>query len=274
MLKQRLLTALWGFPLVTVAIWFGEPWFTIVLAPFGLLAVYEFYRIVAASKQVSPLRVFGIIGTLLFMLSPHFQYFTYGVTTQILLTLLLMLSLIWLLRHPQRENAFASWAWTIAGILYVGWLLSYLVALRGLEAGRYWVFLAMFITFTSDTSAFFAGRAWGKHRLAPRISPGKTWEGAIAGVLGAVIIGLGLVQFFPLTLSYGQAIALGLLVTIMGQLGDLVESLFKRNMGIKEAGKLLPGHGGILDRLDSVFFSSAAVYYYALAYQAGWLNWL
>lgn len=273
MLKQRLLTTLWGLPLITAAIWFGEPWFTIVVAPFGLLAIYEFYKIVA-SKQVSPLMVFGIIGTLLFILSPHFPYYTYGVTTQILLTSLLLLSLIWLLRHPQREEAFARWAWTMAGILYVGWLLSYLIALRGLEAGKYWVFLAMFITFASDTSAFFVGRTWGKHRLAPRNSPGKTWEGAIAGVLGAVISSLILVKLLAFSLSHGQAILLGLLVTVSGQLGDLVESLFKRNMGIKETGKLLPGHGGILDRLDSIFFTSAVVYYYALAYQAGWLNWL
>ncbi len=274
MLKQRLLTALWGLPLVTAAIWFGEPWFTIVITPFGLLAAYEFYRITAASKKVTPLRAWGITGTLLFILSPHFPYLTYGVTTQVLLTAILVLSLMWLLRQRQWEEAFSSFAWTVAGVLYVGWLLSYLIALRGLDAGMYWVYLALFITFATDTSAFFAGRAWGRHRLAPLISPGKTWEGAIAGVLGAVIVGLGLAWLFPLALSYGQAIALALLVTVLGQLGDLVESLFKRNMGIKEAGKLLPGHGGILDRLDSVFFSSAAVYYFALAYQAGWLDWL
>ncbi len=145
-------------------------------------------------------------------------------------------------------------------------MLSYLVALRGLDDGRNWVFFALFITFASDTAAFFAGRALGKHRLAPRISPGKTWEGAIAGVFGAIIISLLFILPTPLTLplSYWQAILLGLLVSIFGQLGDLVESLLKRNMGVKDSGKLLPGHGGFLDRMDSVVFAGIVVYYYVL----------
>jgi len=275
MLKQRVITVLWLLPLVTVAAWFDEPWpwFTIVVAPFGLLAVFEFYRTVA-TKRIQPLTFLGLIWTLLFILSPHFPYFDYGVTTSLLLTSLVVLSLIWLLWRPQKEGAFAGWAWTIAGVVYVGWLLSFLVALRGLDAGRYWVFLTLFIIFASDTTAFFVGRAWGKHRLALRISPGKTWEGAVAGVVGAIIIGLALVKLFDLPLSYGQAILLSLLVSVFGQLGDLVESLFKRNMGIKESGKLLPGHGGILDRIDSIIFAGVVVYYYALSYQAGWLNWL
>ena len=272
MLKQRLLTVLWLLPLVTLAAWFDEPWpwFTIVVAPFGLLAAFEFYRIVA-TKRIQPLTFLGLVWTLLFILSPHFDY---AVTTPLLLASLVMLSLIWLLWRPQKEGAFAGWAWTIAGVLYVGWLLSFLIALRGLDAGRYWVFLALFMTFASDTTAYFIGRAWGKRRLAPRISPGKTWEGAVAGVLGTIIIGLALVRLFGLPLSDGETILLGLLVSVFGQLGDLVESLFKRNMGTKESGKLLLGHGGILDRLDSIIFTGVVVYYYALSYQAGWLNWL
>ncbi|MFC1870616.1 phosphatidate cytidylyltransferase, partial [Chloroflexota bacterium] len=182
--------------------------------------------------------------------------------------------LIWLLIRRQREGAFRDWSWTIAGILYVGWLLSYLVALRGVAAGRDWVFLALFTIFASDISAFFVGRAWGKHRLAPSISPRKTWEGAVAGVLGAVVISLVVVKLSGLPLSFPQAILLGILVGILGQLGDLVESLFKRNTGVKESGKLMPGHGGVLDRIDSVVFAGVVVYYYTLAYHAGWLNWL
>jgi phosphatidate cytidylyltransferase len=160
----------------------------------------------------------------------------------------------------------------MAGILYVGWLLSYFVALRGIvfagieEAGRNWVFLALFATFGSDTAAFFAGRAVGRHHLAPRISPGKTWEGAIAGVLGAILVSLLFTIPSPvnLPLSYWQAVLLGSLVSIFGQLGDLVESLFKRNMRVKDSGKLLPGHGGALDRIDSVVFAGVVVYYYVI----------
>jgi len=271
MLKKRVITALWSIPLLTAAVWFDKPlpWFTLLVAICGLLAAFEFYQIVAGAK-VPPLTYFGLIWTLLFILSPHFNY---DFLTPLLLTSAVVLSLIWLLLRPQKERAFIGWAWTIAGILYVGWLLSYFVALRGLDDGRNWVFLALFITFGSDTTAFFVGRALGRHHLAPRISPGKTWEGAIAGVCGAIIVSL----FFtlpwlfalpnPLYLkdfSYGQAILLGLLVSIFGQLGDLTESLLKRNMGVKDSGKLLTGHGGFLDRIDSVVFAGIVVYYYVI----------
>ncbi len=277
MLKQRVITALCGLLLVTAVIWFGEPWFTILVAVFGLLGVFEFYRTVAA--KIPTLTGLGLIWTLLFILSPHIEkvlsrHLGNGATIPLLLASAIMISLIWLLKRPQQEGAFIGWAWTMAGILYVGWLLSYLVALRGLDAGRDWVFLALFITFASDTTAFFVGRAWGRHRLAPSISPGKTWEGAVAGVLGAIIVSLALVMLFRLPLSHWQAGLLGLLVSIFGQLGDLAESLFKRNMGVKESGKLLPGHGGVLDRIDSIVFAGVVAYYYVLVYHAGWLNWL
>ena len=267
MLRKRVITALWGIPLLVVAIWFDKPlpWFTILVAIWGVLAVFEFYRMVNTSG-VPPLTYFGLIWTLLFILSPHFNY---DFLIPFLLTSAVILSLIWLLLHPQKEGAFIGWAWTIAGILYVGWLLSYFVALRGLDdaqtvldEGRNWVFFALFTTFGSDIAAFFTGRAWGRHYLAPNISPGKTWEGAIAGVFGAIIVSLLFTILIPL--SYGHAIFLGLLVSIFGQLGDLVESLLKRNMGVKDSGKLLPGHGGFLDRIDSVVFAGVVVYYYVI----------
>lgn len=281
MLKQRVITALVGIPFLIAAVWFDEPlpWFTVLVAILGLLAVLEFYRLVAASK-VPPLTYFGLIGTLFFILSRDSDLlsvletqFDLSPIMPLLLTSLVLLSLVWLLFRAGKEEAYASWAWTMAGVLYVGWLLSYLVALR-LDAGRDWVFLALFTTFGSDTNAFFVGRLLGKHRLAPRISPAKTWEGAIGGVLGAVIVSLVIVSVLGMPLSYGQAILLGLLVSVFGQLGDLVESLLKRNMGIKESGNLVAGHGGVLDRMDSVLFAGVVVYYYALAHSAGWLNWL
>ncbi len=274
MLKKRIITALWGIPLLIVAVWFDKPlpWFTVLAAIWGLLAAFEFYRLVATAK-VPPLTYFGLIGTLLFILSPHFDY---NLFVPLLLTSIVILPLIWRILRPQKEQAFTSWAWTVAGILYVGWLLSYLVALRGLDAGRNWVFFGLFITFASDTSAFFVGKALGRRHLAPRISPDKTWEGAIAGVFGAIIVSLLSILPTPLNLplSYWQAILLGLVVSIFGQLGDLVESLFKRNMGVKESGGLMPGHGGALDRIDSVVFAGIAVYYYVLLFNNGWLNWL
>ena len=266
-LKKRVITALWGIPLLIAAVWFSRPeypfpWFTVLVAIWGLLAVFEFYRMVAASK-IAPLTYFGLIWTLLFIMSPHFDY---DFLTPLLLTAGVMLSLIWLLLRRQKEGAFIGWAWTIAGILYIGWLLSYFVALRGLDDGRNWVFFALFATFGSDTAAFFTGKALGRHHLAPSISPGKTWEGAIGGIFGAIMVSLFFTLPIPLSLplSYWQAILLGLLVSIFGQLGDLVESLLKRNMGVKDSGKLLPGHGGFLDRIDSVVFAGIVVYYYVI----------
>jgi len=266
MLKKRVTTALWGIPLIIAAIWFGQPWFTGLVAIWGMVAVFEFYRLVAASKQPT-LTYLGLIWTLLFILSPLFDD---TIPIPILLTSAVVVPLIWLLFRPQKEGAFASWAWTIAGILYVGWLLSHLVALRGLDSGRNWVFFALFTTFATDTTAFFIGRAWGKHRLAPHISPAKTWEGAVGGVFGAIIVSLLFVLPTPVRvpLNYGQAILLGLVVSVFGQLGDLVESLFKRNVGAKDTGKLLPGHGGALDRIDSILFASVVVYYYVI-----WATW-
>jgi len=281
MLKKRVITALCGIPLLVAAIWFDKPlpWFTILLAIWGVLAAFEFYRLVATAK-VSPLTYFGLIWTLLFILSRDSDLlsilepsFDLNLLMPLLLTSAVVLSLIWLLLRRQREGTFTGWVWTIAGILYIGWLLSHLVALRGLDDGRNWVFFALLVTFASDTTAFFIGRAWGKHHLAPKISPGKTWEGAVAGVFGAIIVSL----FFTLSklftipnplylqgLSYWQAILLGSLVSIFGQLGDLVESLFKRNMGVKDSGRLIPGHGGFLDRLDSIVFAGVVVYYYVV----------
>jgi phosphatidate cytidylyltransferase len=263
MLKQRVITGLWGIPLLILAVWFAQPlpWFTVLVAIWGLLAAYEFYKIVGA--KAPPLIWFGLIWTALFITVPHC---TYTHATTVLLTSAVVLSLIWLLLRPKKENAFLGWAWTIAGILYIGWLLSHLVALRGLDDGRNWVFLALLANFGSDTAAYFAGRALGRHKLAPSISPGKTWEGTIAGFLGAIIISLLFTIPSPLSLPlvYWQAIVLGLLISVFGQLGDLVESLLKRNMGVKDSGRLLPGHGGALDRIDSVVFAGVVVYYYVI----------
>lgn len=264
MIRKRIITALWGIPLLIVAVWFDKPlpWFTVLIAIWGVLAVYEFYRLVAASKA-SPLTYFGLVWALLFIISPHCNY---SHTMPILVTLAVVLPLVWFLMRPQKEEAFNRWAWTLAGILYVGWLLSYLVATRELEDGRNWVFFILFVTFASDTAAFFIGRAFGRHKLAPQISPGKTQEGAVGGILGAILVSLFFIlpTPFKLPLIWWQAVLLGLLVSIFGQLGDLAESLFKRNMDAKDSGKLLPGHGGLLDRIDSVVFAGVVVYYYVV----------
>lgn len=264
MLKQRIITALWGIPLILAVVWFGHPWFAALTAVWGMLAAREFYKIIADAK-VPPLAYFGMLWVALFILTPYLtSLFQVDFLVPILLTTAVVLPLIWLVVHPGKENSFARWAWTIAGILYVGWLMSYLVALRSVENGRDWVLLALLVTFASDTAAFFIGRRWGKHRLAPLISPKKTWEGAIGGVFFAIVAGVVLSSLLHLPLNYGLAVLLGFLVSVAGQLGDLAESLLKRNMNIKDSSKLIPGHGGVLDRMDSIVFAGVVVYYFAI----------
>jgi len=258
MLRHRILTAVVGLPLLIAIIWFGEPWFTILIAAMSALAGWEFYRM-AGGLRVQPITYFGIAWILLLIVSPHCPY---PPTLPFLITSAIVVSLIWLLFRRPRDQAFPNWAWTMAGILYIGWMLSYWVQLRGLEDGRELVFLAMFTTFASDTSAFFIGRTWGKHALVPAISSGKTWEGAIGGLLSSIAASLIISVIFTLPFSYWQIALVGLIISVFAQLGDLVESLLKRNTGVKDASKLIPGHGGILDRLDSLIFTGVIVYYF------------
>lgn len=269
MLKHRVITAAVGVPLIILAIWFGDPWFTLLIAAAALAGTYEFYHMANFDRR-EPLLYLGLLGTLALVLSPHYSNHD---VLPIVITATMLTSLICLLLRSSREKAFRDWAWTIVGALYVGWMLSYWLSLRGLTDGQNWVYLAMLTTFANDTCAFFIGRARGKHKLAPAISPAKTWEGAIGGlicaILAAIVIALvlKLISFklgAPFVFKYWQIILLGFLVGLFAQLGDLVESLLKRNMGVKEAGSLLPGHGGILDRFDSLIFVGAVVYYYVI----------
>ena len=271
MLKNRIITTAWALPLISVIFWFGEPYFTIFIAVVGLLAAVEFYHLTKGVKAQA-LTVFGIIWTILLIvirnpaiLSWLAPYMDIELLVPSIITAGMAVSLILLLTRKQKQGAFTDWSWTLAEILYVGWLLGYLVALYGLDNGRSWVFLAVFATFGSDSAAYFIGRAFGKHKLAPSISPGKTWEGSIGGLLGAVLVSMFFLLNTPLHLNafinWWQMFIVGLLISIFGQLGDLIESLFKRNTGAKDSGNILPGHGGMLDRVDSIVFAAVVVYY-------------
>jgi phosphatidate cytidylyltransferase len=269
MLKHRVVTAAVGVPLIILAIWFGDPWITLFIAAAALAGTYEFYHIANFDRR-EPLLYLGLLWTLALVLSPHYRNPN---LLPIVVTAAMLVSLICLLLRPSREKAFHQWALTIVGALYVGWMLSYWLNLRGLEDGRNWVYLAMLTTFGNDTGAYFIGRARGKRKLAPRISPSKTWEGAVGGLICAILAATVIAMILrlisvelgaPFAFSYWQVIALGFLVSLFAQLGDLVESLLKRNMGVKESGNLLPGHGGVLDRFDSLIFVGAVIYYYVL----------
>ena len=265
MLRQRVITGLIVLSISIAAIWFGTPWFTLLVTAIAFVGIIEFYRM-ATSADIQPLIHCGIVSAVLLAFIPHCQYTG---AAPFLLTLVVVISLIWSLFRSPKERAFHNWAWTMAGILYIGWMLSFWVGLRILENGREWVFFAVFTTAASDTSAFFVGRAWGKRRMAPTISPSKTWEGAIGGFLGALTLALILKAIFSLPpfflpVNYWQAALLGAAVSVLAQLGDLVESLLKRNTETKDSGKLLPGHGGILDRFDSFLLSGVLVYYFVI----------
>lgn len=153
---------------------------------------------------------------------------------------------------------------SLAGVFYVPPLVVALPLLqRDVVGGESWVLLAMGLTFSADTGAYFAGRAFGRRKLAPKISPGKTWEGVAGGLLGALGFGfLARATFFP-ALSAGDCVVTGLATGFLGPVGDLVESLVKRSCGVKDSGNLIPGHGGILDRIDALLFVGAFVYFYA-----------
>lgn len=258
MLKQRVVTGIVCIPVVVAAIWFGMPWFTILVVVCSIIGSMEFYGM-TIKKRVSFPAIFGTVWSVLFVISPHFQY---DFVTEALIATAILVPLISMLFQRQKEGAFASWAWTIAGIFYVGWLMSHLVGIRNLEYGRNWMFLAIFANFACDTIAFFVGRALGKNKLAPDISPRKTWEGAIGGFFGAIAACFILFPFITLPIGYVGIAVTGVLIGIFAQVGDLVESLLKRNSGVKDASNLLPGHGGILDRLDSIAFTGVVIYYY------------
>jgi phosphatidate cytidylyltransferase len=268
MLKNRILTAILLLPILVAAVWFDTPlpWLTIAVAVWGGLSALEFYKIVHDSGSgygAVPFTIFGIAMTVVFIFSPHLDY---AYLLPILLTIAIIIPPIGMILRRHKEHAFLNWAWTLAGILYIGWLLSHYISLRELEMGREWVFYALLVTFATDTFAYFIGKTWGRHKLAPDISPKKTIEGAVGGLLGAAGISVLAVWLFALPVNYGIAVVLGIVISIFGQVGDLFESLFKRNMGVKDSGKSLPGHGGFLDRIDSIVFTGIVVYYYVVLF--------
>ena len=180
-------------------------------------------------------------------------------------------------RPQEIERAPERIAATLFGVIYLGFTLSFCVLLRAMPNGLLWICLGLAVVWLGDTGAYLGGRAIGKHKLHPRVSPKKTWEGAIAGILTSVAAALIAREVFvrfelwegPM-FRVGDAIAVALIAGFMGQVGDLAESLLKRAVGVKDSGTMFPGHGGMLDRIDALLFALPAVYFYVKFALAWW----
>lgn len=276
MLKKRVLTTIIGLPILIAAVWFEDflPWFTMLVALLGVLASLEYSQLVSATKR-QMFAFYLAFATFFFILLRDVNILSIidnAFDSERIFPLLLaslFLPFLWSWLFTRRYGEGRSWGpgvWTVAGLLVTGWALSHFVSMRGLEDGRNWVFFALFVTFAYDTTAYFIGSRFGKRKMAPSISPAKTWEGAAGGVIGAIFMALCFTFSSPLELpiTWWHAVVLGLLVSAFGQIGDLLESWFKRFIGVKDSGTAFPGHGGLLDRLDSIVFAGVVVYYYAV----------
>ncbi len=256
MLRTRIITALIAFPLVAVFVFLGGIWWAVGIGLFALMCGWEFVRMMkAGGYDVNHFVVLGLIALLVY----------YGYRSTLSLELILsagiLISMAWqLFRRTPAPTV--DWALTLAGGLYIGWGFGHLVALRELVNGLAWVWLALFATWGADTFAYFVGRTIGRHKLWPRLSPKKTWEGFLGGILGGVVGAAIVIAFIRLPLA--NALVAGALVAVVALFGDLSISMMKRHTGVKDSSNLLPGHGGFLDRADSFLFVSVVVYYVAV----------
>lgn len=260
MLLKRIITGISIGIIVGIVIWLGNPLFFLVACVAAALAVFEFYRI-ARQENVQPLVYPGIFLAILFVLqsiSPLPQ------TLPVLFALLVVLPLVWVLFKHDKDSTFINVAWTILGVLYTGWMLSFYVNIRNLPDGMGWTFLVLTCTAMCDVCAYAVGSRLGKHPLASSVSPGKTVEGAIGGIAGSILFAVLLGTFFNLPLNYIGMILAGIIIGVFAEIGDLVESLLKRNMKAKDAGNILPGHGGLLDRIDSHLLIGPVAYFLIL----------
>lgn len=265
MLRQRLLTAIVLLVVFAVCVAAGGVWYWgMVLAALSLCG-WEWTRLFGQPGLTGSLA--GVLGLIWVMLLdvqlPDLHLLGPGVVLMLVLILVQVVVRTGK-SYPHPENSFMV---ALAGGLYLGWMGMHFVMLRNLDDGLYWSLLALPAVFAADSFAYVVGTRFGRHKLAPRISPGKTWEGYIGGIVGAVVItgllaALWSARGVPSTFRDGAAI--GFLVGVLSVLGDLGISAFKRQRGVKDSSNLLPGHGGFLDRLDSALVAGAIGYYYVL----------
>ena len=265
---MRVVTALVLIPLIYIVVRYFPPlFFLLFVSSWVLIGQYEFYKF-----YYKAFNVFSFIG-LIFGFMLLFSFYADGYAFEmkgVALTAIVILSLsCFILLKANIHDALPGVSVIISGVLYVAWPLAHLISLRNLLNGENLVFFILIVTWGVDTGAYYAGRLLGRHKLSPHISPGKTVEGAIGGVLSCVLAALFARWFFLPELSLNNTVFMGIVFGIISQIGDLSESMLKRSAGVKDSGHLLPAHGGILDRVDSVIFTVPVFYYYIIYFVPG-----
>jgi len=256
---SRVLITIVGVPVVLYLVYLGDWWLFGLAAFAALIALHEFY---VMARSLRPLVLAGYAGALAALLGAEL-----GGPEWMLGGFMLTLVLAFLLYGiaETRQTATVTMSSTVLGVAWIALGLGHLLLLRDFpEHGRLAVFTVLLAVFADDTAAYLIGRLLGRHKLAPSLSPGKTWEGFAAGTLAAIAV-----AFFALYeqdfLSIPESIALGAAVALAGAAGDLFESALKRDLQVKDSGQLLGGHGGMLDRIDSLLFASVAAFYVVIA---------
>lgn len=266
-LTKRVLVAALGIPLSIVLIYFGGIPFTISVIAVSSIALFEFYRLTEAINA-KPFKTLGIIGGILI----HVFFYLYTedgdeVSLEIYELMFIMLFILIFQLFSKRNNPIYNITVTLGGVLYIPVLMTGLLGVRlgtGL-ASEMEIFISMIVSvWMCDISAFFIGRKYGKHKVFPSVSPNKSWEGTISGFIFASFSFPVLNEVLSTSIPLIHSIAMGVLIGIMGQLGDFAESRLKRDSKAKDSATILPGHGGFLDRFDSLLFAGPTIYIYLL----------
>jgi phosphatidate cytidylyltransferase len=270
---QRWLTAAIAMPVVLVFAWFGGWLAFVALGLVVLLGTVELHNMLL-HVGYRPLVWISFALSILFLIAAMFPSYRLSII-EISLGVSLLVSFSWLFFRKRLDGAMVDWALTMAISLYLGWPTSFMLLLRGytpatfqgsgavtLPTGAWWLLVVLLGVWGFDAAAFFSGRYFGRHKLAPEISPGKTWEGVVGGLVLSITAALVL-TVVPLHVPWYFAILLGVLVGMAATLGDLAESLIKRQTHVKDSGQIMPGHGGMLDRIDSLLFAVVVVYIFA-----------
>jgi phosphatidate cytidylyltransferase len=269
---SRLITALIALPVLIASIYFSWLWplFVLIAVAAMALGLHEFW-LLAKRRGMKPDVGIGFMGAAGLFVGFFFDA-PYKSPQLLLLTIIALVIAALageMLRGAPFDKMISSVGATLLGVLYVVLLGGHLVSLRmGFDAGlsAHLLFFFFLVVMGSDTGAYYTGRAFGRRKLAPKISPGKTWEGAVGGMLASLLMALAAHYWFFHELSLKAALPLAAAMNIFGVVGDLTESALKRSAGAKDAAQILPGHGGLLDRLDSLLFNAPVIYYFARVY--------